>query len=229
MKRQISEIVVPAGRRSVDHGKVSALAESIKILGLLNPITVDKEGTLVAGAHRLEAHKLLGFDVIECVVLDCDTLRSELVELDENLVRNDLDPIGVGEHALRRDEILDALGLRAKQGDNRFTKDRLADSAPLQTTADIAKEIGMSERSLQVNKQLARDLIPVAKEAVRMVDATKQDALRLSRKNHEEQEAIAKMILDNKAAKHSEKPEAFYEVVRRVTLVGGSTCSTGGR
>ena len=210
MKRKIAEITIPEGRRTVDPGKVLGLAESIKLVGLLNPITINKAGVLIAGAHRLEAHKLLGLDEIECIVLDCDELRTELIELDENLIRNDLDPIAIGEHAIRRDEILESLGERAKSGDNRFT-DRDADSAPLKTTADIAREIGLSKRVLQESKQLARDLTVTAKEAVRMVEATKQDALRLSRKTHEEQESIARKIIDGQVATVI---EAVREVAR---------------
>ena len=61
----------------------------------------------------------------------------------------------------------------------------------MRTTADIAKEAGVSKRTLQENKQLARDLVPESKEAVRKTDASKQDALKLARKPQEEQEAIA--------------------------------------
>jgi hypothetical protein len=46
---------------------------------------------------------------------------AELAEIDENLVRNELDPVTMGELANRRDEILKELGQRAKQGQNRFT------------------------------------------------------------------------------------------------------------
>ena len=200
-KIKISTITVPEGRRrSIDRRKVLGLAESIRIVGLLNPITITEDGTLIAGAHRLESYKYLGFDEIECVVLRGDELYCKLAEIDENLIRNDLDVIGIGEHAISRDEILDAMGLRAKSGDNRFT-DRGADFAPLhlQTTAYIAKEIGISKRVLQENKQLARHLTVAAKEAVRMVEATKQDALRLARKKPEEQEVIAEKILNGGA------------------------------
>lgn len=57
-----------------------------------------------------------------------------------------------GEHLLRRSEILEALGERAKRGDNRFTNGRGATVAPLspRTTADMAVEMGISERSSMV-------------------------------------------------------------------------------
>ena len=88
MKRKISTITVPGGRRTINRRKVLALAKSIELIGLINPITITGNGTLITGAHRLEAHKLLGLDEIECIVLDIDKLRTELIELDERERRN---------------------------------------------------------------------------------------------------------------------------------------------
>ena len=93
----------------------SDFSGSINIVGLINPVTVDKKNNLIAGEHRMEACRHLGFDEIECSVLDCDELRMELAEIDENLIRNDLHYTIRGELAKRRDEILTALGLRAKK------------------------------------------------------------------------------------------------------------------
>ena len=186
MKMKLSEITVPNGRRDIDYVKVSELAASIKIVGLINPITVSRDGTLIAGLHRLEACRCLGFDEIECVVLDCDELRTELAEIDENLVRNDLDSVRIGELAIRRDEILDALGVRAPA----HRPKKGAGTAPLRTTADIAKESGISERTLQENKQLAKNLVPEAKKAVREKAIPKSTALEISRLEPEEQRKV---------------------------------------
>ena len=200
MKIKITDIIIPEGRRAIDHDKVAALAESIKIIGgLIHPITVGKDRTLIAGAHRIEAYKKLGFDEIECTEFDGEQLESELVEIDENLMRNELDDITVGELAIRRDEILEALGLRARVGQGRPQKNGAGDAplntdekngagtVPLRTTADIAKEVGMSERTLQENKQLAKNLIPEVKEARREKRITKDTALAMTRLAPEQQ------------------------------------------
>jgi len=196
MKIPLNEITVPEGRREIDWNKVAELAASIKIVGLINPLTVDEDNTLIAGAHRYEACKHLGFDEIECVVLDCDELRIELVEIDENFVRNDLDPISIGELAIRRDEILEALGLRKKphgDGSNQH-KSKGEIISPLRTTADIAKEVGVSERTLQHNKQLARDLTPEAKAVVRAKELPKTEALKIARLEPEKQRDFAEQL-----------------------------------
>jgi len=142
MRLSICDVVVAPNRRSVDEVKVRELADSIREVGLLNPITVTPDKHLVAGAHRLEACRSLGWTEIECTVLDGSALLLQLAEIDENLIRSELDPISVGELAIKRDEILEALGLRATSGTNLKNSRTGADSAPVKTTADIAKEVG---------------------------------------------------------------------------------------
>ena len=197
----VSAIKMGPGRREVDTKKVVELVDSIKTVGLINPITVTSDQKLVAGAHRLEACKSLGWKDIPCVIYDGSDLQRELVEIDENLVRLELDPISIGELAIRRDEILDAFGKRAKRGDNRFTKkNRCAPGAHLQkTTNEIASEVGMSPRALLENKQLARDLTPKAKEVVRRSDVTKKDALKIARMEPKKQNEIAEKLSSGKA------------------------------
>lgn len=52
-------------------------------------------------------------------------------------------------------------GQRARRGDNRF-KDRGGMVSPLQTTSDIAVEIGLSEHGAQQRMQIARDYGPIS-------------------------------------------------------------------
>lgn len=87
MQIPIYQINVNAGRREADPEAVQKLADSISKVGLLNPITVDQEYTLIAGLHRLEAAKHLGWPEIECTVKNLDGLLAELAEIDENLIR----------------------------------------------------------------------------------------------------------------------------------------------
>lgn len=70
-----------------DSDEMVELAESIKTIGLLHPITVNTEGFLTAGERRLEAHKLLGLEEIEVVVSEADTIQ---IELEENTKRLEL-------------------------------------------------------------------------------------------------------------------------------------------
>jgi len=83
---KISEIKVGERARK-DVGDLQPLINSIKEVGLLHPIVVAPDGTLIAGYRRLMAFKQMGLDEIPATVLDVkDILRAEY---DENVVRKD--------------------------------------------------------------------------------------------------------------------------------------------
>ncbi|KEG17072.1 ParB/RepB/Spo0J family partition protein [Bartonella bacilliformis] len=93
-------IVLPERIRPVDDDHAQAIAQSIAREGLMNPITVRhtpnaKEGnyTLIAGAHRLCAAKLLNYKEINAVVVKADKDNAALLEVAENLFRNELSVI----------------------------------------------------------------------------------------------------------------------------------------
>ncbi|MCL2476293.1 MT-A70 family methyltransferase [Candidatus Bathycorpusculum sp.] len=205
---KVDSIVVGTNRRQLDFAKVSELAESIEQLGLLNPLTVTVDHKLVAGRHRLEAVKQLSWEYVPCNIVPLDGLSAELAEIDENLVRNDLHPIQQGELTLRRDEILIELGLRAPS----HRPNKATDSVGFKTTADLAKEMGISATVLRENKQLARDLIPEAKTVVIERDLSKSDALLLARKSADEQAVIVEKLVSLPVT--AKVVDAFREVNR---------------
>ena len=62
-------------RHRKDMGDLDALAASIAAIGLINPITVDEDGRLLAGARRLAACKLLGLQQVEVRIMREDDVR----------------------------------------------------------------------------------------------------------------------------------------------------------
>lgn len=109
---------IRVGKRMRPLGDVTALAESMRELGLLNRVTLLPDGTLVAGNHRVEAAKRLGWIAIPARILELDQVDAELAEIDENLRRVELTVLEQAEHLMRREELLDARGQRARPGDN---------------------------------------------------------------------------------------------------------------
>ena len=95
--RHISiDSIVRAGRRARRSvGDVAALAESIQDYNLLHPISVRAEDgryILTAGERRLEAVRLLGWPTIPAFIRELDTDKAYIVELIENLQRENLSP-----------------------------------------------------------------------------------------------------------------------------------------
>ena len=104
---------------------IEELAESIKALGIIQPVTVRKLGRnqyqLVSGERRYRAAKSLGFDSIPAFVRianDQETLEMALVE---NIQRRDLDPIEV---ALSYQRLIDEIQLTQNQLSERVGKKR---------------------------------------------------------------------------------------------------------
>jgi ParB family transcriptional regulator, chromosome partitioning protein len=64
----IDDIVIGERNRS-ELGDIAGLAASIADIGLLNPISVDERGQLLAGRRRLAACKLLGLKQVEVRII----------------------------------------------------------------------------------------------------------------------------------------------------------------
>ena len=67
-----------------DLGDIEALAESIRSIGLLQPIGIDSNYKLIFGERRLRAYKLLGIEKIPARIIHVDAV---LAEHDENEIR----------------------------------------------------------------------------------------------------------------------------------------------
>lgn len=82
-----TDLISTAGRFRKDFGDIPALAESIKNIGLLQPIGIDAGYRLVFGERRLRAFKHLGRDHIPARFVNLDSLLSG--EYAENEFRKD--------------------------------------------------------------------------------------------------------------------------------------------
>jgi ParB family transcriptional regulator, chromosome partitioning protein len=102
-------------RSRFDDATLAELAASIREVGILQPIVVrrtDQGYEVVTGERRLRAAKLAGLATVPVVLRDSDDsdlLREALIE---NIHREDLNPIELGE-AFR--QLLDELGLKQEE------------------------------------------------------------------------------------------------------------------
>src|SRR5262249_19849081 len=78
--RRIDEIVIGERHRR-EMGDIAPLAANIHDIGLLQPIGIKPDGTLIAGQLRLRAAQLLGWAEIPVTVMDLDAVvRGEYAE-----------------------------------------------------------------------------------------------------------------------------------------------------
>lgn len=101
----VESIIVVDRKRDINDARVTVLADSIKNIGLLQPIVITKDYHLVAGLHRTGAFKKLGIPKIPAVFKEYSTIDAELAEIDENLVRFELTDMERSIQYKRRKEI----------------------------------------------------------------------------------------------------------------------------
>jgi ParB family chromosome partitioning protein len=73
-----------------DMGDIPSLAESMKRLGQITPIMINKKNLLIAGGRRLEAARSLGWRTINAVIVEfSDEVTGLELEIEENTQRRD--------------------------------------------------------------------------------------------------------------------------------------------
>ena len=104
---------------------IGELAESIKSLGIIQPVTVRKvdrnQYQLVSGERRYRAAKSIGFDRIPAYVRIANDQEALEMALVENIQRRDLDPIEI---ALSYQRLIDEIQLTQNQLSERVGKKR---------------------------------------------------------------------------------------------------------
>ena len=111
----LDDITIPPGNHRQDLGDLNGLAESIRTIGLVQPITVRQRDAggyeLVAGQRRLAAARLAGLSTVPAVVRGYADVESRKAMAMENLNRKDLEPL---EAAAAYQELLD-LGIASEE------------------------------------------------------------------------------------------------------------------
>jgi len=112
-------------RTEFDQEALNELSESIKQLGIIQPITVRKinenQFQLISGERRLRAAKLTGLDTIPAYVREANDQEMLEMALVENTHRQDLDPIEI---AISYQRLIDECNLTQEQLSERVGKNR---------------------------------------------------------------------------------------------------------
>lgn len=113
-------------RKAFDEAALEQLADSIREVGLLQPILVKPEQgryRIIAGERRFRAARLAGLNQIPCIEKEFSQHEMLLAALIENLQREDLNPMEEAE-AIRA--IMDRLSLTQEEAAKRLGKSRPA-------------------------------------------------------------------------------------------------------
>ena len=205
MRIPITEIKIIPGRRKAVPSHIAELAKSIADVGLLNPITVNEDHTLIAGLHRLEAAKLLNWTEIDCTICDIDSTRAELAEIDENVIRRPLSDMELNRALTRRKELYEALYpetiARNRPGhvsNHQGSSDKLSPESKVKSfVEDTAEKLGVSARTVERHLYLAEHLTPKVSEILKKMDKQppRCELMKLARLEPGQQEECAALFM----------------------------------
>lgn len=102
------------------------LAESIKLHGIIQPITVRKTDDgykIIAGERRFRAAKLAGLEKVPIIVRDVNEREAAEIALIENLQREDLNPV---DEAKGYETLINTFGITQEEAADRVGKSRPA-------------------------------------------------------------------------------------------------------
>ncbi len=155
-------------RTYFDEKALNDLAQSIKNLGVIQPITLRKDGSkfeIISGERRYRASKIAGLTSIPAyirLVNDQELLEMALVE---NIQREDLDAIEV---ALTYQRLLEEIGLTQENLSNRIGKDRSTITNSIRLLR-LSPEIQNAIRSGEISAGHGRAIISLDDEQLQKI------------------------------------------------------------
>ncbi len=131
-------------RQDFDEEELSALADSIRIHGVLQPLTVRETGEgyyqIIAGERRWRASRMAGLTEVPAIVVEADDKKAKELALIENLQRQDLNSV---EEALGYQSLMNDFGLTQEETAGRVGKSRPA-------VANALRLLSLDEKVLEM-------------------------------------------------------------------------------
>ena len=131
-------------RQDFDEEELTALSESIRQHGILQPLTVRETGAgyyqIIAGERRWRAARMAELTEVPAIVVEADDKKAMELALIENLQRQDLNSV---EEALGYRSLIEEFGLTQEEAASRVGKSRPA-------VANSLRLLSLDEKVLEI-------------------------------------------------------------------------------
>ena len=167
-------------RRDFDPEELQALADSIALHGVVQPLTVRETGNgyyqIIAGERRWRAARIAELREIPAVIIEADDKKVMELALIENLQRQDLNPV---EEAIGYQTLMAEYGLTQEETASRVGKSRSAVANMLRLLA-LCDDVLLMVREGKLSAGHARAVVALKSEKLQKEAAQKISALGLS-------------------------------------------------
>ncbi len=167
-------------RQDFDEEELQALADSIAVHGIIQPLTVRETlggyYQIIAGERRWRAARMANLSDVPVVIVEADDKKAMELALIENLQRQDLNPV---EEALGYKSLIEEYGLTQEDTANRVGKSRPAVANALRLLG-LCPEVLEMLRNGDLSAGHARAILSLKEEKKQMEAAKKILALSLS-------------------------------------------------
>ena len=221
---EISQILANPNqpRRDFNEEALQELADSIKELGVIQPITLRKmdDGTyqIIAGERRFRASQLAGKTTIPAYILKADDEDTMEMALIENIQREDLNPLEI---ALAYQQLIEQHNLSQEQLSKRIGKGRatIANSLRL-LKLPAAIQVALKERTIDMGHAKALLSLDSHSEQIRLFHEIAkngysvrevEELVRLSKESGEKQPTTTE-----KRAEHKQDA-LFHQLKKQLT------------
>ena len=178
-------------RKRFDQETLAALAESIRLHGILQPLTVRRLASgyyqIIAGERRWRAAKLAGLREVPAVIVEADDRKVMELGLIENLQREDLNPM---EEAMGYQALIEEYGLTQEEAARRVDKSHpaVANALRLMALPDAVRAL-VEEGRLSAGHARALLSLPRAEEQKKLAQKVVAEGLSVR-----QTEALAKRL-----------------------------------
>ena len=167
-------------RQDFDEAELQALADSITVHGVIQPLTVRQLPSgyyqIIAGERRWRAARLANLSEVPVVVMEADDKKAMELALIENLQRQDLNPV---EEALGYQVLIEQYGLTQEEAATRVGKSRPAVANALRLLG-LCPEVLEKVKKGELSAGHARAILTLKTEKKQLEAAQKIIALALS-------------------------------------------------
>lgn len=201
IRAALSQIHIGERLRPIDPGYVEAIAASMSEIGQISPIMLRRTPnqnkgktpyTLVAGGYRTSAAIALGWTEIDAIIVAADTVETQLLEISENLFRNELNAIDRVTFVMKYRELWEEKHGKITPGGDQKSKvhdAHLIFHSGRELAQTIQERLGIGPDTYKRAVRIYRNMTPELRVAVRGTDAEDDQSLllKLSKMPREDQ------------------------------------------